>query len=190
MFLKALYGAVPEYVGQSSSGTSALIFWVAYREKFLQWLKSCKRLLSGNQCYTEMQNFLLSVMFSDKCFDYSCFRELWYMAAVRSKECYLRLGSSQIWWEIEKTLLSWIALSFRQFWIIWGFTGERKIRTTGLLASVKARVQNHPTGRHRHGGPTTSSPKLSRQLHWLNSSLTPEKANGILVIKINFSPRM
>lgn len=91
-----------------------------------------------------------------------------------------------VWWETEKTFLSCIALSFRQFWIIWGFTGERKMKTLRLLKPVKARVQNHPVGRCRYGGPTSSSPKLGRQLHWLNCALRLGKPNEILVVKNYF----
>lgn len=92
-----------------------------------------------------------------------------------------------VWWETEKTFLSCIA--FRQFWIIWGFTGGRKIKTLRLLKPVNARVQNHPVGRCRYGELTSSSPKLGRQLHWMNCNLRLVKRNEILVVKNDFFPK-
>lgn len=81
-------------------------------------------------------NCLLSIMFSDKCFDYSCFREIWYMAAVRWRNINSTLDHLKHWdWQkTEKTFLSWIALSYRQFWIIWVFTGERKQDIKAVIA--------------------------------------------------------
>lgn len=54
---------------------------------------------------------------------------------------------------------------------------------------MNARVQNHPVGRCRYGELTSSSPKLGRQLHWLNCNLRLVKPNEILVVKNDFFPK-
>lgn len=87
----------------------------------------------------------------------------------------------------EKTFLSLIALSFRQCWVIWDFTGERKTRASRLLQP--ARVQNLPTSICRYRRNTASSPKLSRKLRWPKPNLALENEKEILLIKPQLFPK-